>query len=270
MAIVKGVIRATGSVKDMSFYTVAGSDKVIMRSKGGPSKARLAKGKEFEVVRKHQVEWAACVQFAKALSSAAGTIYSMSDHRVYSAWTGVGKQLMGLDTESEIGKRALRLSSYTQALTGYNLHKAIPFSAVLRVAPVYSIDRQAMAATVTFPPIVTASDLANKAQHPYFRLHISLGAVSDSVFAPNEFGNYQAPCPELQGLSTSASSNWLSCNDELTEQSLQVAFENYFVQLLTAEVSLVLSVGVEFGTVGFGGQIQAAKRGGHGKVLAVV
>jgi len=35
MAIVKGAFQLTGSIRGVSFYTVRGSDKVIMRTKGG-------------------------------------------------------------------------------------------------------------------------------------------------------------------------------------------------------------------------------------------
>ena len=35
MAIVKNFLQITGSIKGVSFYTRVGSDKVIMRTKGG-------------------------------------------------------------------------------------------------------------------------------------------------------------------------------------------------------------------------------------------
>jgi hypothetical protein len=35
MAIVKNFLQITGSIKGVSFYTKVGSDKVIMRTKGG-------------------------------------------------------------------------------------------------------------------------------------------------------------------------------------------------------------------------------------------
>ena len=41
MAIVKGFLQMTGSIKGMSFYTRVGSDKVIMRTKGMHQSTRL-------------------------------------------------------------------------------------------------------------------------------------------------------------------------------------------------------------------------------------
>ena len=48
MAIVKGFLQMTGSI-GMSFYTRVGSDKVIMRTKGGPNKYML----KMEVIMKN-------------------------------------------------------------------------------------------------------------------------------------------------------------------------------------------------------------------------
>jgi hypothetical protein len=36
------------------------------------------------------------------------------------------------------------------------------------------------------------------------------------------------------------------------------------------EVSVLLSVGIEFGTAGFGGEIEAVKRAGSAKIIAVL
>jgi hypothetical protein len=63
MATVKPPFQITGRVQEFSYYTMKGSDKVFMRMKGGPSKVRMEKGPEFELVRKHQSEWASCVIF---------------------------------------------------------------------------------------------------------------------------------------------------------------------------------------------------------------
>jgi hypothetical protein len=41
MAIVKNFLQITGSIKGVSFYTSVGSDKVIMRTKGGIARRRF-------------------------------------------------------------------------------------------------------------------------------------------------------------------------------------------------------------------------------------
>ena len=109
MAIIKGIFQATGSIKGISFYSPVGSDKVIMRTKGGATKERIAKGAEFAKLRKHQTEWAGCVQFAKAVRSAVGEVYRLADFNLSPVWTGMGKSLIKLDTADAVSYTHLTL-----------------------------------------------------------------------------------------------------------------------------------------------------------------
>jgi hypothetical protein len=270
MAKVTGIFQPSGTIEGMSFYKTTGSDKVIMRKKGGPKKARMATGKEFEKVRKHQAEWGGCVLFARSVKGAAGDCYPMSDHNLSSAWTGMGKKLMSLDTKNETGNRSILLSTYKQALVDYNFCRKKPLISILRVVPVCEIDRDSMQAFIRYPRISTATDLVNSDKRPYFRLVATLGCVSDLSFQKSLFSNYVEVNEALNGLSVSVSSEWLSANDLLLNQELTLKFEDKIMEQLTADISLVLSVGVEFGTVGFGGLIEAVKRSGAAKIVEVV
>lgn len=269
MAIVNGLFQANGSIKGLSFYTIAGSDKVIMRTKGGPTKKRMATGKEFEKLRKHQMEWGACVLFARAVRGAVGDLYRLSDYNLSPVWTGMGKNLIKLDNNGEVGNRALLMSTYKQALDGFNFNRNYSYSSILRVLPTFQIFREVLQATVTFPRINTAIDLVNIQRLPYFRLIVSLGTVSDLVYNPSLFSNYISLNSELQGQSVSTTSAWYSTNDILSEQKLIVKFEQRFSTLFTNDLTVILSIGVEFGNVGFGGQIIEVKRAGGAKILAV-
>jgi hypothetical protein len=270
MAISNSIFKPTGSIEGFSFYTVAGSDKVIMRKKGGPKKARIATGKEFEKLRKHQDEWSGCVLFARNVKNAAGSLYSLSDHNLSSVWTGMGKKLMGLDTTNEVGVRAVQLSSYKQALVDFNFCRQKPLISLLRLVPEFEIDRENLHAVVRYSRINTATDLVNGGKLPYFRIVASLGCVSDLKFEKSLFSNYREANDQLNGLSVSVASNWLSTNDLLLNQELTMNFEDKFRELLSADVSVLLSVGVEFGAVGFGGQIEAVKRTGAAKIIEVL
>ena len=57
MAIVKGFMQITGSIQGVSFYTRRGSDKVIMRTKGGATKDQIAHSPKFEKMRMQQKEF---------------------------------------------------------------------------------------------------------------------------------------------------------------------------------------------------------------------
>jgi len=270
MATINSIFKPTGTIEGFTIYKRHDSDKVIMRKKGGPKKVRIATGKEFEKLRKHQEEWGGCVLFSRKVCSAVGDLYSLRDLNLSSAWTGFAKKLMSLDAENETGKRAVKLTHFKQALVNYNFCRKTPLISLLRLMPEFETDREKMQAVVRFPRIDTTVDLVNSGKLPYFRIVASLGCVSDLKFEKSLFSNYAELNDELNGLSISVVGSWLSANDIIENQHLTLVFEDKFVEQLTPDVSLLLSVGIEFGQVGFGGQIEAVKRMGAAKIVAVM
>ena len=270
MAVVKGSLQLTGSVKGMTFYTRKGSEQVFMRSKGGPSKQRMATGKEFENVRTHQKEWKCCVSFARAVRNAVGATYHLADYNLQPGWTGIGKSLMKLDTIHPTGERRLYLTSYRMALEGYSLNKTYPLTTVLRVLPTVTLQRETLSVTVDFPRINTTTDVLNVQNLPYFRLIVNLGCVSDMQYNPhNLFDTFEPMVELLQGVGHCALTEWTPAESMLPAQSLSVALNEELREYLTENVSLLVSVGIEFGKVGFGGGIVAVKNAGCGKIVLV-
>jgi len=270
MATVNGIFKPSGTLEGVTFYNRYDSDKVIMRKKGGPRKERMATGKEFAKVRKHQAEWGACVLFGRAMKFAVGELYAMNDHNLSAAWTGVGKKLMGIDKVNELGKRELRLSNYKEAMLNYQFCRKKPLASVLHVQPTYSMDREQLSAEVRFEGITTANELVNAGRWPYFRLVVALGCVSDISLKNSFFDKYAPDNDELYGVSTIGSTAWLSANDVLGVQVIAVKFADFYRTQLGDEVTVVLSVGVEFGSVGFGGVIEGVRKSGAAKILALV
>lgn len=269
MAIVNGIFQQTGTIGGVTIYKTAGSNKLIMRKKGGPSKARMAKGKEFENVRKHQAEWGACVIFARAVRGAVGDTYRLSDFNMAPTCTGMGKKLMSLDTEGETGKRKLCLSTFKQALIGFSFNRQSNFNSILRCLPNIVFSREKLQASISYDNINTATDLYNPGNYPFFRLLLSVGTISDLTYSPTIVSNYCADVHNLNGRSVTATSAWLSTNDRIAQQQLTVAFDEQLLPLLTANVSVLLSAGIEFGAVGFGGITEPVKRAGAAKIIIV-
>jgi len=269
MAIAKGVIQMTGGVKGLSFYTIAGTDKVIVRTKGGPSARRIKEGKEFAELRTHQQEWSGCIKFSQSVKKALGETYRLADYNVSPVLNGMGKNLMKLDTEHIVGERLLRLSAYKQALENFNLNRNFAFNAVLRINPTLEINRETLTATVAFPRFNSGTDLLNIQRLPYFRLIVCIGTVSDMKFEPSEYGSCYFPAQfDLNGCSASAITEWLSANDQIAEQKLTVSLES-LSNNLSDNVTVIVSAGIEFGNVGFAGQIAEVKRAGCAKILGV-
>ena len=260
----------TGSVGNLSFYTRAGSDKIIVRTKGGADKKQIAQSQKFEKLRKHQYEWGGCVQFSQGMRKAIGDLYRLADYNLSPVWSGIGKSLIKLDTERETGKRWLLASQDKQALEGFNFNRNYPFNSVLRVLPGVDLSRENLHATVSIPRINTNIDLLNIRKLPYFRLIITLGAISDLECFPDSTSQKYLPLVyDLHGISQSTVGEWHSANDILSEHMLTAQLDESLIAKMTDKVTILLSMGVEFGMVGHAGEITEVKHAGSGKILVI-
>ena len=97
MAIIKGPVQLEGSVGGMSFYTRRGSDKIIVRAKGGPSKQAIKNSPGFENLRLNQKEWIGCTAFASKLRYAFGGLHRVADYNLTPALNAFAKNLQKTD-----------------------------------------------------------------------------------------------------------------------------------------------------------------------------
>ena len=248
----------TGSIRGVSFYTVRGSDKVIMRTKGGASKEKIKSSPKFAGLRKQQKEWSGCAKFGSITRYAFGGLHRLADYNLTPVLNGMGKNLMKLDTEGETGRRRLYLSAYRQALEGFNFNRNYPFNSVLRIAPLVTLNRDTLTAQVTVPRINTDIDLLNIQRLPFFRLIVCLGTVSDLEF--QETGHdYQPLIPEVHGTSDVFTTDWYSTQTIVPEQTLAVALGDEEINAMNEHATVLVSMAVEFGNVGFYGTTAGSK-----------
>jgi hypothetical protein len=125
-------------------FSLKGSDKVFMRTKGGANKDKIANSPKFEGFRKEQKEFGGCAKFGSLARYAFGGLHRLADYNMTPVLNGMGKNLMKLDTTSEKGRRNLKLTAHKQALAGFNFNRNFPFSSVLRVAPQWYLDRDTL------------------------------------------------------------------------------------------------------------------------------
>lgn len=258
----------TGSIKGVSFYTVRGSDQVIMRTKGGAKKEQIAKSPKFAGLRKQQKEWSGCTKFASVVRFAFGGLHRLADYNLTAVLNGLGKNIQKLDTKSDVGQRSVLLSQCKLALGGFNFNRNYPFNTVLRVGVNFQLDRTSLLSTVTVPRINTEIDLLNIQRLPYFRLIVAMGTVSDMQYNV-DINDYSPLVPDIHGATAIQTGEWHSAETILPEHTMTVQMSDAHQALLTDEVSVILSMAVEFGKVGFAGQTVEVKYAGCGKVLCV-
>jgi len=258
----------TGSFGNASFYTRRGSDKVIVRTKGGASKEKIKTSPKFEGFRLQQKEWKGCTGFASVLRYAFGGLHRLADYNLTPVLNGFAKNLQKTDAISETGKRDICLSGLRYTLENFNFNRQYPFNTVLRVSVVGTIDRTTASATVKIPRINTITDILNVQRLPYFRLIVALGVVSDVKW--DEAGSqFRAVIPDVHGVSEVITGAWCPAENVLEEQILSVQSDEFTRQKLTDDCSLILSMAIEFGKVSFSGAPQEVKYAGSGRVLKV-
>jgi hypothetical protein len=172
------------------------------------------------------------------------------------------------DITAEKGKRPVCLSGYKQALDGFNFNRNQPFNSVCRVSVSFEMDRAELKATVNIPRINTAIDLVNLQRLPYFRLLVAVGTVSDMIYNA-VLSDYLPAVEGLHGASATVSSGWFAANAIVDEQQLVVSMTDKQKSRFTDSVSVILSMAVEFGTIGITGEPVEVKYAGSGKVLKV-
>lgn len=175
---------------------------------------------------------------------------------------------MKLDTVSEIGRRNLKLTENKETLEDFNLNRNYPFNTVVRISPQWELDRDNIQATVTVPRINTDIDLLNIQKLPFFRLIVAIGTIS--VLAYNEAKNeYKPLVPDLHGASHSTLGEWFKTQAIVPEQILSVQLNDSLLEELTDDISVLLSMAIEFGNIGLTDEPVEVQYAGCGKVLAV-
>lgn len=270
MARVNGIFNITGSLQNVSFYTVKGSDQVYVRTKGGPKKQRMKTGPEFALLRKHQVEWKGCVLFSRVCRIALNSIYAMRDFNVAPVLNGMAKKIVKLDTVNEVGERSILLSNGRTLLEGFNFNRRFPFNNVLRTSIVVEIKKELGKMTVEIPRIITSNDVYNVQQLPYFRLLFNLSCVPDFEFSDSHSEVYKLIDQAFYMKSAEHTTEWLSANDVLAEQKVELQFEQSLQDKKLEHVSFLGSVGIEFGRPGIGGTIEPVKHACCAKIIRVV
>jgi hypothetical protein len=231
---------------------------VIARSKGGATKEKIKSSANFEGFRLQQNEWKGCTAFASSLRYTFGGLYRLADYNLTPVLNGLAKNIQKTDGEGETGKRSIAFSKYRYTLENFNFNRNYPLNTVLKVGVTGQIDREELSAKVLLPRINTETDLLNIQRLPYFRFILSLGAVSDLKYNTDS-NSYEPAVREMQGVSVVVTGDWVPSENLLPEQEFEVNLGDEFKSFCTGEVSLVLSVAIEFGKVGFTGQPQEVK-----------
>ena len=265
MARVKGILQVTGGMKGVSMYTMRGSEEVIMRTKGGPSKNTIKNSDSCKGLRDSGTEWSGCTKAASAMRRALEPILRLADYNVMGGLNAVCKKIQCMDTENEKGKRNVLVTENLPFLTDFDFNKTNPFSRVIRVLPTWQINRETVSATINIPEFNPTEHLVAPNKLPFMRFVALLG-VCTNVRYDEASKSYAPDNQQLLGYRREVQTAWNPVKRILPEQTLHVQLEGV-AEYLTDNDTLLLAIGVEFGTVGADGEGEAVKWAGCGKMV---
>jgi hypothetical protein len=259
-------LKITGSLGDLSFYHMQGVDKIVVRRKGGASKDHIRSSPAFATPRLYMSEFGGCSKMGKEVRFMLHPMKAMADYNFSGFINKALKAVQKLDGTSDLGRRAITLSRYPSLLTGFSLNKYTTFDSVVRTPVTYAIDRKKRSAQVNIPRLLRDINFFPNNKHTRFRMVVCLGIVPDFTFNPVK-GKYEPPAwYDSRYDAETVYSPWYAALKGSPDATLNITAD----QVPPDEsYSLMLTVGVQFGSPMEDDVVAPVKRAGAAKILGI-
>jgi hypothetical protein len=256
-----------GGLGTVTAYTMKGSDKIILRRKAGPSRAKMMHDPKYDLQRRYGKELGGCSVLGKAIRIMFGPHRNLSDQNLCPKLNQYLLQVQRRDTISELGKRSIILSQIPQMLAGFSLNKKISvFDSTIRSAITGTIGRDDFSASIVVPELLPGINFFPLEDQPMYSVTAVLGIVPDAAY-DERLGKYLVSSWfDSSYAPVMTSTPWLPSGVRAEGVTLAVAVPQ---RPSTTEFSLMLSVGIRYGMFLGDGTVLQAKRVGAAKVLAM-
>lgn len=261
MAILTNGPGFTGRLQNVTAYKVKGSDKIIIRTKGGASKDKILHSPSFARTRENFIEFGACARMTRSIRHAIHPVKHLADFNFTATLNALAKKIQLLDKTGKRGERAIRISQYRYMLEGFLLNRMHPFDTVVRHPLRYTIDRDTASATVQLPELTTGINLHIPWYNPLFRFVVSLGVIRDISFTGAGYSQESTAPLSVASVYT----DWHAVSQPVTAQQVELNLESS--SELTTDNTMLLSVGIEMGMPVSAMITDVVKRIGCGKIL---
>ncbi len=252
----------TGKLGNISAYKRRDSDKIIIRTKGGPTKNQMKTSPDFKIARQNSSEFGGRSTASKWVRRMLDPLPSVSDYNISGPLTAIINPIQALDTVHGRGQRDILFSKDSSLLHGFNLNKRNTFDSILRTPLSYGIDRASVSATVGTPQLVPTINFFNPGKHAFYSIVAVIGVLPDLFYSKKGYTSKWKN--EAYYWGKSIASEWFSSLEGSKPFTLSV---QYTLALPTQSFALMLSVGIKFGTMGIGGAIQQVPYAGAAKIV---
>ncbi len=265
MAFLNNTMGIIGSFGNLSAYRMKGSDKIIVRTKGGASKKKIKKSPVFARTRENNSEFSGCAKMVKSIRSAIQPIGHLADFNFTPSLIALCKKIQLQDPSKDHprGERAIYLSQFKYLLDGFSLNKQNSFNTVIRHTLHPQLNRNNGSFTLLMPALIPHFNLCFFWPQPMYRLVFSIGLAGDLEFGTMGFAN---------NLNLSMHTNYTYTPWHLVSQAQNAQEINLQLKAFTAlniQESLIITAGIEMGTPISLTEIRHTQYCGTAKIIGV-
>jgi hypothetical protein len=255
----------TGSVGNLSAYTMRGHDKVILRTKGGATKRQIQTHANFESTRNLNNEWKAVVKAAGLIYRGLNGLKPMAGYNISGPLNALVKKIQVLDLSNPKGKRSILFSRQPDFISSFNYNKQNMFDTIIRQSLFVQIDKTTGAADIEIPLLQPSVNFFPHPRYAYFRIVLSMTSVSDYICSDtsNHYSSTGA-VPTYKPIF----SEWAPSN--IPQPSASFHYTPANTTLPGPGSVLILGVGIQYGMPGSDGSIQPVPYVGAARILKCV
>ena len=264
MAQLEGPFQFTGNLHNLSAYKMKGSDKIIVRMKGGATKERIHSGPEFVRTRENNSEFSGRSRASFWVRDVFHSIRKIADYPLSGAMTGRMTRIQKLDLESFRGERNLYISRHPGLLEGFPLNKRTSWDSVVEVPLHYQLSKETYSLHLELPKLIPGLNFQPRRDLPLYRISVLLGIVPDIYFSPNGYGPKKGYTPHQKKKWESA---WHTTARGSEPQTADLKLD---FNPPDADHSLMLAVGLSYGKMLSEKEVEMVKNVGAGKIVALV
>jgi len=262
----------TGSVGKISIYNVRGIDKPVVRTKGGPTKRQIKTRPSFAATRRNNMEFGGRAKMTGQVLEVLRPLKYLGDYNIAGPLNSMFIPIQALDTESELGERAIELSKNPGLLKGFNLNRRTPFSTIIANPLEYTLSKETLTGSVTIPALIPGVNFFVPGNYFWYKFCTVFGIIQDLFFASKRYVNkagkeldwslYKYVETEWQSISQqSPAFTILASHESPDEEDKETISMNTY--------SCLLGIGIAFGN-NTNGHIEMVKYVGGATVLGMV
>jgi hypothetical protein len=261
MATLEEGFEFTGSLGKFSAYRMKGSDKIIIRKKGGPSKRQILRSRNFERLRENMGEFAGAGKAGGAIRASMRHVRHLAGYNYSGDLTQLLKKIQLLDPVADRGERSIYLSQHRYMLAGFRLHKKQPFLGIVTGPVGCTFNRETKSALIQLPGLVKGINLHLPWKQPLYRFSMALGLVPDITCEKGEYNVHYDEWDDM-GLDT----EWHVADEPFPSRSYELKLDK--PGTIKDTQTLVFSIGIVMGAPTAYGNIVEVAYAGSACILA--